>query len=86
MKSLKINSDNCLLSKNSASNIYINNKPIGELIGENLPEGIEEYRNYPTKINIQIEFLGEDKLNIATTGYEVQKEDVKEDEVKENEN
>lgn len=72
MKSLNINSESCLLRKNSINGAYINGAPIDELIGENLPEGMKEYEDYPVKINIQIEFLGEKDLNISTTGYEVE--------------
>jgi hypothetical protein len=80
MKSLTIKSNNCLLSKKSFGGVIINDATISDLIEDNLPEGLEDYKNYPVKFNLQIEFLGEDDLSVTTEGYEVKKEEVKESE------
>lgn len=83
MKSLVIKSDNCLLSKSSYG-VTINNKDLGNLVLENLPEGLKGYKDYPVKVSLQIEFPVEDDLSIVTEGYEVvKKEENEESEVEE---
>lgn len=82
MKALVIKSDNCLLSKNSYG-VTINDKDISKLVLENLPEGLKDYKDYPVKVSLQIEFPVEDGLSIVTEGYEVNKEENKESEVEE---
>jgi hypothetical protein len=57
---------------------------IGNLIVENLPEGLQDYKDYPVKLSLQIEFFGEDDLSVTTEGYEVvKKEENNESEVEE---
>lgn len=81
MKSLLIKSENCLLSKNSYD-INLNGKEIGELVKENLPAELEDYKNYPIKVTINIEFLGQEGINVVATGYEVKKEEDESEETK----
>ncbi len=83
MKSLTIKSNNCLLSKKTYGGVHINDTSIGDLIEKNLPEGLEDYKDYPVKLSLQIEFFREDDLSVTTEGYEVEKEEVKESEVEE---
>lgn len=74
MKSLSIKSDDCVLSKNSYD-VKINDTGINNLVKNNLPEGLEDYRDYPVKVEIHIEFLGGEELKIETQGYETKKEE-----------
>lgn len=80
MKSLEIKSDVCLLKSNSYMGVSVNNTPISDLVANNLPKELEKNKEYPVKINFQIEFLGEDGLNVTTEGYEVKKEETEEGE------
>lgn len=80
MKTLKIKSSNCLLNKNNYG-VSINNLDINNLVLKNLPESLENYRDYPVEFTLQVEFLGGDNLEIATEGYEVKGEENKESEV-----
>jgi hypothetical protein len=84
MKSLTIKSNNCLLNKKTYGGVSINDMSIGNLIVENLPEGLQDYKDYPVKLSLQIEFFGEDDLSVTTEGYEVvKKEENNESEVEE---
>lgn len=76
---LKIQSANCMVSKNSVGDIDINNESIDKLITSNLPE-IENYKNYVAKVNIEIELLGQEELSITTEGYKVEDKKESEDE------
>lgn len=77
MKKLNIKSENCLLEVNDYG-ASINNEDLGKLVKNNLPK-LKNYKDYPVKLNLSIEFLGDEGLEITPTGYEVPKE-VKEDE------
>lgn len=73
MKLLSIKSDNCLLSKNSY-NIKLDSAEIGDLVKKSLPTELEDYKDYPVKVVISIEFLGQEGINVSTEGYEVKEE------------
>jgi len=72
MKKLNIESGNCLLRINSLG-VEINNTDLGKLIKSNLPE-LEAYREYPVKLGLSIEFLGDEEIVITPAGYELPKE------------
>lgn len=74
MKSLKIKSDNCTLVKNMYG-LEINGEDIRNMVKENLPADLEDYKKYPAKISISIEILGEDKLIVETEGYKLSEDD-----------
>ncbi|MDF2884169.1 MAG: hypothetical protein K0R54_4736 [Clostridiaceae bacterium] len=84
MKSLKIKSDNCILVKNTYG-VEINKKDIRDLVLENLPSELKNYEKYPSKISINIEFLGDDELTVETEGYKVENEGTEPAETKEGE-
>lgn len=73
MKSLSIKSENCVLSKNSYS-VDINGKTVSELVLNNLPADLKDYKDYPVKIQISIEFLGQEGINVETDGYKLEEE------------
>jgi len=68
-KELVINSDSCIINKTQYG-VKINDKDIEELIAENLPKDMKEYKDYPAKINISISIVGGEPLEIQTLGYE----------------
>lgn len=72
MKKLNIKSENCILRKNSYG-VGINDVGLEELIRKNLPE-LEDHKGYPVRMGLSIEFLGDEKLEITPTGYELPKE------------
>jgi len=78
MKKLNIKSGNCLL-KVSNYDTKINDTGLEELVRNNLPE-LKNYKNYPIKLNLSIEFLGEEKLEIIPTGYEIKENEDNESE------
>lgn len=82
MKSLLIKSENCELSKSSYGAISLDGERISDIILKNLPADLEDYRNYPVRIQISIDFLGQEGINTETVGYELAKE-VLEEETKE---
>ena len=72
MKKLNIKSENCLMQV-SCVGIDINKTGLEELIKDNLPK-LKEYRDYPVKLDVSIEFLGDEKLIATPTGYKIPKE------------
>lgn len=72
MKKLNIESGNCLLKVDSYG-VKINDTDLEKLVKNNLPE-LKEYRAYPVKLGLSIEFLGDEELEIIPTGYELPKE------------
>ncbi|MFT8313209.1 MAG: hypothetical protein ABF633_03020 [Clostridium sp.] len=74
MKKLSIVSENCLLEKNSYG-VKFDGEEIDKLIQKNLPSDLQNYRDYPVKVEINIEFLGSEGLQINTNGYEVAEEE-----------
>ncbi|OAA93037.1 hypothetical protein [Clostridium coskatii] len=72
MKKLNIKSENCLLEVNDYG-ASINSIDLGKLVRNNLPE-LKNYKDYPVKLNLSIEFLGDEKLEVTPTGYEIPKE------------
>ena len=74
MKSLKIKSDNCTLTT-STFGVEINGEDIRDIVKENLPKDLEDYKRYPAKISISIEILGDDILTVETEGYKLNIED-----------
>lgn len=76
MKKLDIKSDNCLLEVNDYS-LKVNNKELEELVKNNLPK-LKNYKEYPVRLNLSIEFLGDEELQITPTGYEQVKEESEE--------
>lgn len=73
MKKLNIKSENCLLEVNDYG-ASINNEDLGKLVKNNLPK-LKNYKDYPVRLNLSIEFLGDEKLEITPTGYELPEED-----------
>lgn len=80
MKKLNIKSENCLLEVNDYG-ASINNEDLGKLVKNNLPK-LQNYKEYPAKLNLSIEFLGDGVLEVNTEGYEAlnNTQEVKEDE------
>lgn len=78
MKSLKINSDCCLLTVNGYGDVDISNQHIQELICEKLPQELENYKDYSVKLNVSIEFL-DTGLDVQTDGYTIEKDKQNED-------
>lgn len=74
MKKLNIESNSCILSVNDYEGTTINEKSLGKIVKNALPKGLEQYHKYPVKLNLSIEFLGDDKLKVETEGYEVKEE------------
>ncbi len=74
---LSIKSDVCLLCKNYTG-IKLNGTTIGDLIEKHLPQ-LETGKSYPVKVNIQIEFLGEEGLIFTAEGYEIKEEESEEE-------
>ena len=72
MKKLNIKSENCSLEI-SGYGASINGIDLGKLVRNNLPK-IKNYKDYPVKLDISIEFLGDERLEIAPTGYKIPKE------------
>lgn len=72
MKKLNIKSESCLLEVNDYG-ASINNIDLGKLVRNNLPE-LKNYKDYPVKLDLSIEFLGDEELEITPTGYELPKE------------
>lgn len=72
-KVLNMNANNCLLSIDCINGVKVNEKDLNEIIYNNLPK-LKEYKNYPVKLNLQIEFLGDDEFKINTEGYEIKTE------------
>ena len=71
MKSLMIKSDGCLLEKNSYQ-LKIDDEEIQNLIKKELPP-LEDFKKYPIKIALSIDFLGGKGLEVETTGYKTEK-------------
>ncbi|OAA90806.1 hypothetical protein [Clostridium coskatii] len=69
MKKLNIKSENCLLEVNDYG-ASINGIDLGKLVRNNLPK-LKNYKDYPVKLNLSIELLGNEELEIDPTGYEI---------------
>lgn len=67
MKKLNIKSEGCTLEVNTHS-VIVNNSDLGELVKNNLPK-LETYKGYPVRLNLSIEFLGDEEFEITPTGY-----------------
>lgn len=80
MKKLSIKSENCSLEVNDYG-ASINNVDLGKLVKNNLPK-LKNYKDYPAKLSLSIEFLGDGELEVNMEGYEVPNntEEVEEDE------
>lgn len=68
MKKLNIFSDGCemVVAKNY---IAINGTSLEQLVRKNLPEELEDYKNYPISINLSINFIADDPIGIHTENY-----------------
>ncbi|MFU0784536.1 hypothetical protein [Clostridium sp.] len=77
MKKLNIKSGNCTLEKDGYG-VGINGVSLEKLVNNNLPE-LKNYKSYPIKLDLSIEFLGDDNLKIETEGYELSEEKTEED-------
>jgi len=74
-KVLNIKSSRAALHvSNISKNVNINNRSLNELIYKNLPEELEEYKEYPVELELTIKFLNED-VRINTEGYEIKEEE-----------
>ncbi|MFL0251384.1 hypothetical protein ACJDT4_13250 [Clostridium neuense] len=77
MKTLEIKANNCFLYKTDYG-VSINGEGIERLVKKNLPEELKDYKDYPVKVNIQIEIMEDEKLTVSTGGYEIRKEESEE--------
>lgn len=84
MKSLNVKSDNCILTKCSFG-VEVNDKDIRELIKENLPKELKDYEKYPVKLDLKLEFLGDEDLTVVTEGYKLKDEEMASEEEGEDE-
>lgn len=67
MEKLTIKADHCVIEK-SDSSVKINGAYINDLILENLPQGMGNYKPYAASLNISLDIeLGD--LSVETTGY-----------------
>jgi len=68
VKKLKIFSSGCEMTT-AKDYIAINGTSLEQLVRKNLPEGLEDYKNYPIKIDLSIDFIADDPIEIHTENY-----------------
>ncbi|MCD2345780.1 hypothetical protein [Clostridium guangxiense] len=66
MKSLVIESENCLLTK-SEYGTEIDGRDLGKIIAHNI-EGLEDYKKQPVKLEVKITPLGNEGITILVDG------------------
>lgn len=83
MRKLSIEAKGTKLYKNSLGNVKINNVGVEDMIYENLPVDMEEYKDYVVNTKIVIEFveIPDPVVMVTTDGYEAKKEEESEAEV-----
>lgn len=79
MSKINITSESCIFMIDGIGDMSLNGESIGKIIKSKLLS-LEEYKDYPARVNIEIEVLGQKGLNITTEGCKVEDKKESEDE------